>query len=1112
MRTRVHPIGKSNMEIRSLIFLFVSLLSTAEMVVAERGYFRRPSIHGDTIVFTAEGDLWRVSAAGGNAIRLTSHLEQELDAAISPDGRLVAYSASYEGPREIYVLPIDGGRPRRITYDGETSGVRVRGWSPEGRVLYATRRFSTLPNTQLVLVHPDTLQQERIPLAQASDADWTPKQRGMVFTRLAKQSSSTKRYHGGSVENLWIYYDGQPEAIPLTADYTGTSREPMIWNQRVYFASDRDGTMNLWSMKLDGTDLQQVTKHKGFDVMGPALDDGRIAYQLGADLMLVDLADPKPSVVSIKLVSDFEHTREKWIEEPMDYLDSYSLSTDGKRLAVAARGHVFVLPTGSGRAVQVTRKQGVRYRSVSFMPDSNEILALSDESGEMEFWQFNARGNTAPEQLTDNGNIFRYAPNPSPDGKWFAFTDKNFHLWIHDVEAGKTRRIDTSDMYNFYDLQWSHDSQWLAYVANGDNQMSRVWIWNTKDQTPYPVTSERTESYSPTWSPDGKWLYFLSDRNLVSSVRSPWGNLQPEPYFDKRTQIFQLALRNGLTSPFLAPNELLDGNTDNETPDAKNSKDSDSKEKREDDQKQQDEKSIEIELKGIMARISRLPVAAGNYDDLVASKSHLYWTSASSVSGGPESLMSLERKHDSEPVTVMSDIQSFELNSNRSKATVRKSNSLYVFDANGRGPSNMSKAVVSQNGWSFVIDPVAEWKQMLVDAWRMERDYFYDPNLHGANWKELLERHLPLVERVTDRAELNDLIEQLCGELEALHIYVRGGDHRSDDLSVFPSSLGAVLRKDQQVGGYVVDHIYRNDPDYPEELSPLARPEVDVKVGSIIQSINGVDVLSVDHINRLLRGQAGRQVLLTVKDFDNEAVRDVIVQPIRISQEAALRYDQWELTRREQVEKVGNGKIGYVHLRAMSTADIGRWARDFYPVFHKQGLIVDVRHNRGGNIDSWILEKLMRQAWFYWKPRVGKPYWNMQHAFRGHIVVLCNEKTASDGEAFSEGFRRLGLGKVIGTRTWGGEIWLSINNRLVDTGFSSAAQTGVYGPEGEWLIEGHGVDPDIVVDNRPHQTFEGNDAQLEAAIGYLIERIKEDPRLVPKVPDYPVRPGQKKTR
>jgi len=375
--------------------------------------------------------------------------------------------------------------------------------------------------------------------------------------------------------------------------------------------------------------------------------------------------------------------------------------------------------------------------------------------------------------------------------------------------------------------------------------------------------------------------------------------------------------------------------------------------------------------------------------------------------------------------------------------------------------------------------------------------------LHNVDWNEVLVRHLPLVDRVTDRAELNDLIEQMVGELEALHIYVRGGDHRQDDKRIWPASLGAVLSRSEKDGGYLVDHVYQSDPDYPEKLSPLARAGVNVEAGLVIQSIDGVPLLSVRHPHELLRGKSGESVLLEVKQAADNKSRRVIVEPISASAAASLRYDQWEYTRRLEVERLGEGNIGYVHLRAMGRSNIAEWARHYYPVFNRSGLIIDVRHNRGGNIDSWILGKLLRKSWFYWKSRVGEPTWNMQYAFRGHMVVLCDEKTASDGEAFTEGFRRLGMGQAIGTRTWGGEIWLSFNNRLVDRGIASAAQTGVYGPEGAWLIEGHGVDPDIVVDNLPHATYQGRDAQLEAAIKHLQAKILEQPVPVPPVPPYP---------
>ncbi|MFQ5675859.1 MAG: S41 family peptidase, partial [bacterium] len=396
-----------------------------------------------------------------------------------------------------------------------------------------------------------------------------------------------------------------------------------------------------------------------------------------------------------------------------------------------------------------------------------------------------------------------------------------------------------------------------------------------------------------------------------------------------------------------------------------------------------------------------------------------------------------------------------------------------------------------------------EFSWLITDAWRLERDYFYDRGLHGVNWQEILDKHLPLLDRVADRSELNDLIAQMVGELSALHTFVVGGDQRRDPDQIGLASLGADLRRDEQAGGYRVAHIYRSEPDYLERLSPLARADVDIHDGDVILQINGEATLSVPHPGVLLKNQGGRQVLLKVKSGATGKTFDAVVKPISARAESGLRYDEWEYTRRLKVEEMAGGDIGYVHLRAMGGGNYAEWVRNFYPVFNRKGLIIDVRHNRGGNIDSWILEKLLRKAWFYWQGRVGKPTWNMQYAFRGHMVVLCNERTASDGEAFTEGFRRLGLGKVIGTRTWGGEIWLSFSNRLVDRGIASAAEFGVYGPEGEWLIEGHGVDPDIVVDNLPHASFNGEDAQLTAAIEHLQELIRTDPRPVPPPPPYP---------
>ncbi len=452
-------------------------------------------------------------------------------------------------------------------------------------------------------------------------------------------------------------------------------------------------------------------------------------------------------------------------------------------------------------------------------------------------------------------------------------------------------------------------------------------------------------------------------------------------------------------------------------------------------------------------------------------------------------------------------MRSYEISLDRKKLLIHKGDDFFVVDSDAKSaglndPKALAKSKLDLAHWVIHTTPREEFHGFFLDAWRLERDYFYDRHMQGVDWVAMRQRYLPLVDRVSDRDELNEVIAQMVSELSALHTFVGGGDQRKPEDAIDVATLGARLRRDEKAGGYVVEHLYLHDPDLPNTAPPLARPDSLVGEGETIVSIDGVDALSVRDERELLRGKAGVQVLLRVKSAKGD-VRDVLAKPISQEEDEDLRYSEWEYTRRLKVESASQGAIGYIHLRAMGPDDIGQWERDYYPIYNRQGLIIDVRHNEGGNIDSWLLGKLLRQAWFYFQPRVGNPTWNMQEAFRGHIVVLCDQETASDGEAFSEGFMRLKLGTLIGMRTWGGEIWLSGSNRQADGGVATAAETGVYGPEGKWLIEGHGVEPQVVVDNLPHATFEGNDAQLQAGIELLEKEIKEDPRPVPPHPPYP---------
>ncbi|MDX8338809.1 S41 family peptidase [Draconibacterium sp. IB214405] len=1063
----------------ALTFLFLNVNAQ------EKGYYRYPTLYKNFVVFTAEGDLWKFNQETGLTLRLTTHHGMESNAAISGDGKWIAFNAQYDGPTEVYVMPLEGGIPKRITYEGFSgrTAPELYGWTSDGKLIVSTSYYSTLPARQLVLIDPENLGYDRIPLAQADEGVYD-EAGNLYFTRLQHQSSFTRRYKGGTAQNLWKF-DGSSEAVPLTADYSGTSKNPMFYNGKIYFLSDRDGTMNLWSMLPDGSNLEQLTNSVAWDLKDAKLQDGKVIYQKQADIFVYDLESGKEKLQDIYLISDFDQKRPYWVEEPDKRIQALDISENGDKVVITSRGRIFTTPVEGGRWIEITRKSGIRYKQAKFGGEDDVVFFLSDESGEMELWKTANDGFSKPEQLTFGSEVLIMNFLPSPNAKYVVYTEKDYALKLCDVEKKTTKQIDLDNVGGFGYLSWSPDSKWLTYVDPADNQADQIKVLNVETGKAYHLTTDRFESYNPVFSTDGNWLYFISDRTFNTSVGSPWGPRQPEPFYNKTSKIYMLALNDTIRSPYLADNELYT------TGDNKK------------DKKDSGTKMPDTDMENAITRLYEVPVPAENIAGLEISDKYLYWVQSDVNDRRNRKLFSFEisNKKDNKPVEVADKVNGFILSGDGTKLLIRKADGVYVTDANGK-KAELKDAKVSLKDWTFKIDPVEDWKQLMLDAWRLERDYFYDKNMHGVDWDAVLERHLPLVDRLTDRYELDDVLIDMVSELSALHTFVRGGDKRTADEDIKPASLGARLEKSTADGGYKIDHIFNGEPDLPEERSPLSQPHLKIKVGDVITKVNGVDVLEVEHITQLLSEKAGQEVRLSLKRTSGETF-DEIVKPISMNADANLRYCEWEYTRRLEVEDQSDSRVGYFHMRAMGGGNFQEFVKGYYPVYNREGLIIDVRNNRGGNIDSWVLSRLLRKAWFYWQTRAGSPYWNMQYAFRGHIVVLCNEFTASDGEAFSEGIKRLDLGTVIGTRTWGGEIWLSSSNVLVDNGIATASEMGVYSEEGEWLIEGHGVEPDIVVDNLPYETFKGKDAQLEAAIKFLQKKMEEEPITIPQFPPLP---------
>ncbi len=1072
--------------------LAVILLATTVQPLAAQvaGYYRHPDIHGDRVVFSAEGDLWTAPAGGGTAVRLTTHAGEESFPVFSPGGTQVAFRASYDGSPDVYVMAVAGGAPRRVTWDAR-GGARPVDWTEDGRLLVRASWRAGLPDARLALVDPQTGDTEEIPLSQAAEGSFTAD--GMlVFARLPRQGSNSRWYKGGTAQKLWRFdYEsaagtgagtgaGAAEAVPLTTDYPGTSRQPnVLADGRVYFLTDREGAMNIWSMGTDGSDLVRHTEYEDFDIQELASDGERLVFRMGADLYVLTpgaragqagagrAGAAGPEKIDIQLQTDLPQALTDWETKPFDRISDAAISHDGRTVAVVSRGELFTAPVGTGRWVHVSRDSGVRYRNATFTTDSLHVYALSDRSGELEWWRVRTDAAEPPSQVTRGPAMLRLGATASPDGRYLAHLDYDDQLWLVDVESGTSTMIAGAPTGSA--VAWTPDSTVLLYSRSDGNMMNVLWAHDVASGDAQQITSNRFSDTNPMVSPDGHWLYFVSTRTWNSTVGSPWGERAPMPHFDDTAKIYAIPLVENASYPFAEPTEL----------------------------KPNGERGAPYRW-DLAASVREVPVPAGSWALVGVTDKRILYRDASE-----NALMGIDLKPGAEPVKIVESGSSYQLSGDSKKVLLRKGDAYHVIDAHAaEGVKLDSDNKVHLDDWAFAVDKRAEWNQIYMDMWRLHRDYFWDPDMGGVDWEAMREKYASLLPRVASREALADLQGMLVSELSLLHSNAGGGDARRGENTAAPAALGGDFERDTDTGGFRLVHRLQHDPDLPEFRSPLAHPDADVEVGSTILSVNGQSAQDARALGELLLEQAGKQVRLRVRNPRGEE-RDVIVRAISGREEFNLRYHEWEYTRRLEADRLSDGQVGYVHLRAMGRGDAGQFTREFYSQLDRQGMIIDVRHNNGGNIDSWILTQLLRQPWAWFKSRAdGVVSPNMQYSFGGHLVILVDERTASDGEAVADGFRRLGLGASIGVRTWGGEVWLTSSNRQVDGGITRASEMGVFA-DGEWLIEGWGFVPDVEVDNLPHATWNGRDAQLEAAVRHLMGLIEEDPRLWPEPPTYP---------
>jgi tricorn protease len=1102
------------------------IASLPSIAVAEAGaipgYLSSPDLHGSRVVFSAEGDLWLSHVDGSDVRRLTSHPGSERGARFSPDGNWIAFTGSYDGNSDLFVIAVSGGEPKRLTWHPWSDN--CVNWTPDGeRIIFSNRSESVHYNPELYSVPFRGGDFEKLPLGRANFIDIDPASGRYAFTRLGG-GGTWKRYRGGTAPEIWMG-DPAKEDYREVTDFDGPDLNPMWHDERIYFLSDKGGTVNIWSMKASGSDRKRHTEFDRWDVRQVGMgSDGRLVFTLAGDVHLYDPATDQEHKLPIDLPSERTLTRTRY-PNPSRYVTEYSLAPDGERIVVAARGELFTIPLEDGVSLPITRGSGAKENRVIFHPEGKRLLYVSDDTGEEAFVTADAWGRGKQEIVKPAGpGSIHFQPLYSPDGEWLAFADQTHTLYIMPAEGGDVRKIDYCQASEISDYRWSPDSRWLAYSKNNSVYFASLYIYDVQEETIHQITDEYTDDYNPSWDPDGRYLYFLSARTVNPMI----GGVDFETININSARPYMFLLREDVDNPFadLAGIPPAEDEDDDEDDDESDDKDADSdddadddgksdadsdknKEDDEDDEGDDDEdkdddkpEPIEIEFDGLAGRYLELPVAPGSYRSLSATSSKLFYMS-SPIRGmneedrgdGPSATLMVFDLEEEEASTFVSGVASYQLSVKADKIAFSQGRGQLFVVATDAPPGDLSEAGVSLGGIVIELDPQDEWRQIYYEGWRQMRDWYWDEEMHGLDWEAVRDQYAEMLPRLATRADLNDLLAEMIGELSTGHTYVGGGDPGRKGENRSTGLLGAQVERHNEV--FRVSRIYHGD-EADRVRSPLSVPGVDVSEGDYIFEVNLRGFSPDQPFDASLDNQVGRPVMLTVNDtLDIATARHVVVTPM--GSDYRLRYVDWVRRNREYVAEQTDGKIGYIHVPDMDTAGLVEFDRWFYPQLNKEGLVVDMRWNGGGYISQLIVARLQRSIISWDKTRHGGATTYPNRVLNGPFVVLTNENAGSDGDIFPAAVQLAKLAPVIGKRSWGGVVGIRGFKPLVDGGFLTYPEFAWWDKQRGWGLEGSGVKPDIEVDNLPQDLAKGIDAQLNRGIN---EVMKLSRKQRPEAPEF----------
>jgi tricorn protease len=1087
------------------ILLLIPAFFLCYLVMAqdEARLLRFPAIHGNQVVFTCAGDLYTVDRNGGVARKLTTDENgYEMFARFSPDGKYIAFTGQYDGNTEVYVIPAEGGVPKRLTYtatlgrddisDRMGPNNIVMTWKDNDNILFRSRKQSFNDfKGQLFLVNINGGLPEELPLPVGGFCSYSPDKTKLAYNRVFREFRTWKYYKGGMADDIWIY-DFKTRQIENLTNNIVQDIFPMWAGDKIYFMSERERPTNLYCYDLNTKATNKVTNFTEFDCKFPSLGDNAIVFENGGFIYLFDLTTQKTTKISIRINDDFINARSS-LKDASKNINTFSLSPDGKRVAFDARGDVWTVPAKTGITKNLTHTSGVHERNVNWSPDGQYIAYVSDKTGEDEIYLQKQDGSADPVQITKNADTYKYDMSWSPDSKKLLWADKLLRLQYVDIDSKELTLVDQAKDWEFDQYGWSPDSKWITYARPDRTAETKIYLYEVASKSKYPVTDGWYEAGDPHFSSDGKYLFFTSNRDFNPIYSwTEWNHA-----YTDMTKIYFVTLAKSTPNPFAPEDDEVGIKKDeNKEGEAKPEK----KEVKKEEKKEGESKeavNVKVDIDGIIDRIVVLPIDAGTYYNVSAIGNDVYY-----IKGGGRGeekpslkLFNLKDKKESD----LGDFRNYEISFDNKKMLVFSNGKYAVID--------LPKSKIDVKDWmdlsnmKVMVDLKAEWNQIYHEAWRQMKYFLYAPNMQGVDWPAIQKKYEPLVPYVNNRNDLTYILGEMVGEISIGHSYVGGGD-KPDPKRIKMGLLGAKISRDAS-GYYKIDEILKGENWTKEARSPLTELGVDAKEGEYIIAIDGQSVKNLNNIYEALINKAGVQVELTLNSSPSETgAHKTLVVPT--DGEAGLYYYNWVQNNIKKVNDATNGEVGYIHIPDMGVEGLNEFVKHFYPQLSKRALIIDDRGNGGGNVSPMIIERLAREMTMIEMSRNTASHPGRLDMQWGPKCILIDQYSASDGDLFPYQFKKLKIGKAIGLRTWGGVVGIRGTLPFIDGGMMMRPEFAPYDNEGKtWIIEGHGVDPDIVVDNDPAKEYAGEDQQLNTAIREMKDELKSWPKELPSPPPFP---------